>query len=76
MTKLTARNTTIPTKKSQTFSTAADGQTAIKVKILHFSVLLSGPLCHLVRSLQTECYSAEDTLYQILTPEGKLYPNL
>ena len=26
-------NTTIPTKKSQTFSTAADGQTAIEVKI-------------------------------------------
>ena len=37
---------------------------------------LSGPLCHLVRSLQTERYSAEDTLYQNLTPEGKLYPSL
>jgi molecular chaperone DnaK (HSP70) len=33
MTKLIARNTTIPSKKSQTFSTAADGQTAIEVKI-------------------------------------------
>jgi molecular chaperone DnaK len=33
MAKLIARNTTIPTKKSQTFSTAADGQTAIEVKI-------------------------------------------
>ncbi|KAG8873430.1 70-kilodalton heat shock protein [Tulasnella sp. 331] len=33
MTKLIPRNTTIPTKKSQTFSTAADGQTAIEVKI-------------------------------------------
>ncbi|KAF8756726.1 Heat shock protein [Rhizoctonia solani] len=33
MTKLIARNTTIPTKKSQVFSTAADGQTAIEVKI-------------------------------------------
>ncbi|KXN87460.1 Heat shock 70 kDa protein [Leucoagaricus sp. SymC.cos] len=33
MTKLINRNTTIPTKKSQTFSTAADGQTAIEVKI-------------------------------------------
>jgi molecular chaperone DnaK len=33
MTKLIGRNTTIPTKKSQTFSTAADGQTAIEVKI-------------------------------------------
>lgn len=33
MTKLISRNTTIPTKKSQIFSTAADGQTAIEVKI-------------------------------------------
>ena len=33
MTKLVTRNTTIPTKKSQVFSTAADGQTAIEVKI-------------------------------------------
>ncbi|KDQ52809.1 hypothetical protein JAAARDRAFT_39796 [Jaapia argillacea MUCL 33604] len=33
MTKLISRNTTIPTKKSQTFSTAADGQTAIEVKV-------------------------------------------
>ncbi|KAG1760106.1 heat shock protein [Suillus occidentalis] len=30
---LISRNTTIPTKKSQVFSTAADGQTAIEVKI-------------------------------------------
>ena len=37
---------------------------------------MSGPLCHLVCSLQTERYSAEDTLYQNLTPEGKLYPTL
>jgi len=33
MTKLISRNTTIPTKKSQVFSTAADGQTAIEVKV-------------------------------------------
>jgi molecular chaperone DnaK len=33
MTKLITRNTTIPTKKSQVFSTVADGQTAIEVKI-------------------------------------------
>ena len=33
MTKFIGRNTTIPTKKSQMFSTAADGQTAIEVKI-------------------------------------------
>ena len=36
---------------------------------------LSGPLCHLVRSLQTEHYSAEDTLYQPLTPWWKPYPS-
>ncbi|KAI6035206.1 heat shock protein 70 family [Pisolithus orientalis] len=33
MTKLINRSTTIPTKKSQVFSTAADGQTAIEDKI-------------------------------------------
>ncbi|KAL7409951.1 heat shock protein 70 family [Mrakia frigida] len=33
MSALIPRNTTIPTKKSQTFSTAADGQTAIEVKV-------------------------------------------
>ena len=32
-TRLINRNTTIPTKKSQTFSTAADGQTSIDVKV-------------------------------------------
>ena len=37
--------------------------------------VLSGPLCHLVCSLQTECYSAEDTLYQLLTPWWKQYPS-
>jgi molecular chaperone DnaK len=33
MTKLISRNTTILMKKSQIFSTAVNGQTAIKVKI-------------------------------------------
>ena len=32
-TRLIERNTTIPTKKSQTFSTAADGQTAVTIRI-------------------------------------------
>ena len=33
-TKLIERNTTIPTKKSQIFSTAADGQTSVEVHLL------------------------------------------
>ena len=33
-TKLIERNTTIPTKKSQVFSTAADGQTSVEVHVL------------------------------------------
>ena len=34
MTKLIERNTTIPAKKSQIFSTAADGQTAVSIHVL------------------------------------------
>ena len=34
MTKLIPRNTTIPTKKSEVFSTAADGQTNVEIHIL------------------------------------------
>jgi molecular chaperone DnaK len=32
-TRLINRNTTIPTKKSQVFSTAADGQTQVEIKV-------------------------------------------
>ena len=35
MTTLIARNTTIPTRKSETFSTAADSQTSVEVHVLH-----------------------------------------
>ncbi|MCI0478969.1 molecular chaperone DnaK [Candidatus Uhrbacteria bacterium] len=34
MTKLIERNTTVPTSKSQTFSTAADGQTSVEIHVL------------------------------------------
>ena len=34
MTVLTPRNTTIPTRKSETFSTAEDGQTAVDIHVL------------------------------------------
>ena len=34
MTKMIERNTTIPTSKSQVFSTAADGQTAVEIHVL------------------------------------------
>ncbi|MCX6000085.1 MAG: molecular chaperone DnaK, partial [Chloroflexi bacterium] len=34
MTRLIDRNTTIPTKKSETFSTAADGQTEVEINVL------------------------------------------
>lgn len=34
MTKIIPRNTTIPTKKSETFSTAVDGQTNVEIHIL------------------------------------------
>lgn len=34
MTKLIVRNTTLPTSKSETFSTAADGQTSVEINVL------------------------------------------
>lgn len=42
MTKLIQRNTTIPTKKSQVFSTAADGQTQVQIKVCQGEREMSG----------------------------------
>lgn len=37
MTKLIPRNTTLPTSKSEVFSTAADGQTSVEINVLQVS---------------------------------------
>ncbi len=42
MTKLIPRNTTIPTKKSETFSTAVDGQTNVEIHVLQGEREMSG----------------------------------
>ena len=34
MTRLIPRNTTLPTSKSEVFSTAADGQTSVEINVL------------------------------------------
>ena len=40
MTKLITRNTTLPTSKSETFSTAADGQTSVEINVLQVRLSL------------------------------------
>lgn len=47
MTKLIPRNTTLPTSKSEVFSTAADNQTSVEINVLQGESALSTPLCHL-----------------------------
>ena len=39
MTKLITRNTTLPTSKSEVFSTAADGQTSVEINVLQGALL-------------------------------------
>src|SRR6266446_869441 len=42
MTKLIERNTTIPTRKSETFSTAADNQTSVEIHVLQGERSMAG----------------------------------
>lgn len=47
MTKLIPRNTTLPTSKSEVFSTAADGQTSVEINVLQGEIYWKQkPLCH------------------------------
>jgi molecular chaperone DnaK (HSP70) len=41
MTRLIPRNTTLPTSKSETFSTAADGQTSVEINVLQVRAWLA-----------------------------------
>lgn len=50
-TRLINRNTTIPTKKSQVFSTAADGQTQVEIKVYQGACDLSWNVGSLFSSL-------------------------
>ena len=43
MTKLIPRNTTLPTSKSEVFSTAADGQTSVEINVLQVCPVPLGP---------------------------------
>lgn len=45
MTRLITRNTTLPTSKSETFSTAADGQTSVEINVLQVCVFVCLFVC-------------------------------
>ena len=43
MTKMITRNTTVPTKKTETYSTAVDGQTNVEIHVLQGCLLYTSP---------------------------------
>jgi hypothetical protein len=56
MTKLIPRNTTLPTSKSEVFSTAADGQTSVEINVLQVGVDWGAvAACGLATGLMCDC---------------------
>ncbi|WP_429970821.1 molecular chaperone DnaK [Fructilactobacillus sp. Tb1] len=65
MTKLIEKNTTIPTSKSQTFSTAADNQTAVDIHVLQGERPMAGDNKSLGRFQLTDIPAAPRGIPQI-----------
>jgi molecular chaperone DnaK len=65
MTKIIERNTTIPTKKSQVFSTAADNQTAVDIHVLQGERSMSYDNSTLGRFQLTDIPAAQRGIPQI-----------
>ena len=68
MTKVIERNTTIPTKKSQIFSTAADGQTSVEVNVLQGERELPGTTSSLASSSWTALLRLQEAFLRSRLP--------